>query len=120
MRCGICGKLKTGSTDPHDAMNEGWEPTYWLNEMTEVDEPICPDCSATHCKDHESGGALLREGAAVPIDFAGRLIDHMLWAGPAPTYPDVVAMHHIDGNPANNDLDNLQMVNVRENRRPKP
>jgi hypothetical protein len=30
------------------------------------------------------------------------------------------ALHHIDGDPLNNDLSNLRVVDIRENRRGKP
>jgi hypothetical protein len=32
-------------------------------------------------------------------------------------FANLLAMHHVDGDPNNDDLDNLRLVSVRENRR---
>jgi hypothetical protein len=49
--------------------------------------------------------------------FEPELLDRLATAGDVVRADGIVAFHHLDGDPTNNDLGNLRLVHVRENRR---
>lgn len=45
--CAFCHRLATRD----DAIQEGWQPSFWYDETTRCDEPVCPPCAARNLTD---------------------------------------------------------------------
>ncbi len=63
VKCAFCG-VEAG----HDeAIEQGWTPYFYWDEVTVCDEPACPRCAAKHLRDFE-GEPIDKPRGDEPID----------------------------------------------------
>lgn len=63
MQCAFCTRTVL---DTEEAINAGWEPSYWVDYADdengcEMSDPICPKCQKEHC-DYTDVGLVLKPG----------------------------------------------------------
>jgi hypothetical protein len=68
LTCAICGKAM--SADIEQAIEEGWQPSFWIDEAHSTG-PACADCSAQYLCDHDNE-PILRPGIMWPINHIAR------------------------------------------------